>query len=53
MDIFVISYGIIYYFKFYNAQRYHQSLNYQTPDEFYQMPEGQDIENGQCRVSGM
>jgi putative transposase len=52
-DLKALKGGISYYFKFYNTQRYHQSLNYQTPDEIYRMSGGQDIENGQCRASGM
>ena len=27
--------GVSSYFKFYNTERYHQSLMYQTPDEVY------------------
>ena len=27
--------GVKLYFEFYNTERYHQSLNYQTPDEVY------------------
>jgi len=27
--------GVKRYFRFYNTQRYHQSLDYKTPDEFY------------------
>ena len=35
--------GIKLYFKFYNAERYHQSLNYQTPDEMYFSLAGWDL----------
>ena len=34
--------GVKLYFKFYNTERYHQSLNYQTPDTVYFSDEGQD-----------
>lgn len=34
--------GVKLYFKFYNTERYHQSLNYQTPDTVYSLDEGQD-----------
>ena len=27
--------GIDRYFKFYNTERFHQSLNYNTPDDIY------------------
>ena len=43
-DIYLKSYetvrelkiGVNRYFRFYNKQRYHQSLDYQTPDEMYE-----------------
>jgi len=35
--------GVKLYFKFYNAERYHQSLNYQTPDEIYFSLAGWDL----------
>jgi len=34
--------GVKLYFEFYNTERYHQSLNYQTPDTVYFSDEGQD-----------
>ena len=34
--------GVKLYFEFYNTERYHQSLNYQTPDIVYFLDEGQD-----------
>jgi putative transposase len=43
-DLKALKGGISYYFKFYNTQRYHQSLNYQTPDEIYRMSKSQDME---------
>ena len=27
--------GVMKYFRFYNAERFHQSLEYKTPDEIY------------------
>jgi putative transposase len=43
-DIYIKSYenmselikGITKYFQFYNSERFHQSLGYETPDEMYQ-----------------
>jgi len=29
--------GLTVYFRFYNAERFHQSLNYKTPDWVYEM----------------
>jgi len=43
-DLKALKGGISYYFKFYNTLRYHQSLNYQTPDEIYRMSKSQDME---------
>lgn len=50
-DIYLKSYetvvqlaaGVERYFQFYNSERFHQSLDYQTPDEMYQsfIPENQ------------
>lgn len=34
--------GVKLYFEFYNTERYHQSLNYQTPDEVYFSEEEED-----------
>lgn len=34
--------GVKLYFEFYNTERYHQSLNYQTPDTVYFSDAGQD-----------
>ena len=34
--------GVRLYFEFYNTERYHQSLNYQTPDTVYFSDEGRD-----------
>ena len=42
-DIFLTDYeslpelkaGVARYFKFYNEERYHQSLDYETPDAWY------------------
>ena len=31
-----LSEGIHRYFQFYNSERFHQSLEYRTPDEMYQ-----------------
>ena len=28
--------GVARYFRFYNTERFHQSLDYRTPDEMYQ-----------------
>ncbi|SIR07875.1 Integrase core domain-containing protein [Alkalispirochaeta americana] len=28
--------GVARYFHFYNAERFHQSLEYQTPDQMYE-----------------
>jgi putative transposase len=32
--------GLAAYFRFYNAERFHQSLNYKTPDWVYEMASG-------------
>ena len=32
--------GLTEYFAFYNGERYHQALNYKTPDQVYQAEEG-------------
>lgn len=34
--------GVKLYFEFYNTERYHQSLNYKTPDEVYFSDESRD-----------
>ncbi len=32
--------GLTEYFAFYNGERYHQALDYKTPDQIYQTAEG-------------
>jgi putative transposase len=32
--------GLTAYFRFYNTERYHQSLGYRTPDEVYRTATG-------------
>ena len=42
-NLFLDSYlvlGLTEYFAFYNGERYHQALNYKTPDQVYQAEEG-------------
>jgi putative transposase len=34
--------GVNLYFEFYNTERYHQSLDYQTPDNVYFSKKEQD-----------
>ena len=38
--------GVKLYFEFYNTERYHQSLSYQTPDEVYFSDEKLDLMTG-------
>ena len=42
-DLKTLKGGINLYFKFYNTERYHQSLEYQTPDEVYFSEEQRDF----------
>ena len=34
--------GVKSYFEFYNSERYHQSLEYATPDEIYRAAGSED-----------
>jgi len=37
------------YFEFYNTERFHQALNYQTPDEVYRFGlKAQSVTNPAC-----
>lgn len=37
--------GVARYFRFYNTERFHQSLDYRTPDEMYQSFQVVDLVN--------
>jgi len=37
--------GVTRYFRFYNTERFHQSLDYRTPDEMYQSFQVKDLAN--------
>jgi len=37
--------GVTRYFRFYNTERFHQSLDYRTPDEMYQSFQVVDLAN--------
>jgi len=40
VDISELLLGLTEYFAFYNGERYHQALDYKTPDQIYQTAEG-------------
>lgn len=49
--------GLTQYFQFYNQERWHQALNYQTPDEVYKTAKGGakivDKFSGTAEMSGL
>lgn len=42
--------GLKKYFKFYNNERFHQSLNYKTPGEMYQLKQAQKTKKSYLKM---